>query len=94
MTDEVTQRAQKFWDDCFDTVTSLHVRWLSECQYEDIADYAAPLKSIVERHSGVTIVKMNKRPFGFTLTIDGRRFQIKSYARKQLLVSFAKAGAA
>lgn len=42
-------------------------RWLDESAYEDINDYAAPIKKVLPAE--ITLVKMNKRPFGFDFTV-------------------------
>ena len=51
------------------TLGNLYGRWLDEREYEDFADYEAVMKKAVGEIKGVTFVKGNKRPFGFTIQI-------------------------
>ena len=51
------------------TLGNLYGRWLDEREYEDFADYEAVMKKTVGNVKGVTFVKGNKRPFGFTIQI-------------------------
>ena len=48
-------------------MSSLYSRWLDEKDYEDINDYALPIKAIIEPLA--TLTKMTKRPFGFEFTL-------------------------
>lgn len=50
------------------TIEYLYSRWLDEKEYEDINDY----QKFLEKHLpiGITVVKMNKRPFGFNFRIN------------------------
>ena len=50
-------------------MVNLYGRWLDEREYEDINEYATPIKNNLP--DGVTLVKMSKRPFGFIFTVDG-----------------------
>lgn len=62
-------------------LASLLSRWLDEHKYEDINDYAAPIKPIVERNGG-TFLKMNKRPFGFIYQTNGVNIQVRITTRE------------
>jgi len=46
---------------------NLYARWQDEKEYEDFNDYA---KVIRETFSDLKIVKVNKRPFGFTVSTE------------------------
>lgn len=58
----------------------LRSRWQDEQQREDIADYKAPVLEIIEG-TGFELERMDKSPFGFVLTIEGGRYQVKITAR-------------
>jgi hypothetical protein len=53
---------------------NLHERWQDEKEYEDIADYAAPLQSVLPAEC--VIEKMTKRPFGCKLAVRGAPFKL------------------
>lgn len=56
-------------------VLQLAGRWLDEREYENIEDYAAPIKAALP--AGFTLLKMIKRPFGFTFSLGtDARYQI------------------
>lgn len=65
------------------TADNLFCRWLDECMYEDINEYAKVLMSAMQKANGtpfnVTDVVGCKRPFGvkFTTTSDNKRWQFK-----------------
>ena len=46
---------------------SLYARWVTEKAFENINDYAEPIKKALPR--GFTLLKMTKRPFGFKFSI-------------------------
>lgn len=69
-----------FLNDITETMSSLYSRWQDEKEYEDINDYQLPLKTLLEKH-GVIITQMLKRPFGFKMTMDGKKWQVKSVCR-------------
>lgn len=48
---------------------NLAARWSSESQYEDINDYAIPLRRVVVDQHNFELVKMTKRPFGFQFSV-------------------------
>ncbi len=74
---ELPPRAKAFFEDAQvqQTLGMLWGRWQDEKQYEDINDYKTPFLEAASDY-GVTIVKMNKRPFGFNFTADGQTFQL------------------
>ena len=82
-TTTATPEAVKFYYDCEKTLINLFCRWQDEKDYEDIADYAAPLKPIADK-AGVVIIKMNKRPFGCDFTVSGKTFRLSLNARGTL----------
>jgi hypothetical protein len=62
-----------------DAMFNLYLRWLDECDYEDIKDYGAAIANVVgSEYKGCNIVltKCCKRPFGFHLSIDGENLHI------------------
>ena len=79
--------ALAFYRKVQDLVESLYSRWLDEKEYEDINDYAAPIRTVANEF-GITIRAMSRSPFGFTfstkdariyrLTINGKKY---AYAR-------------
>ena len=84
---ETTKQAVDFFEKSETLMTNLHIRWLDEHEYEDIKDYQVPLNKVAEE-CGVVIVKMNKRPFGCTFTVEDKVFilicKINSYAYKRI----------
>ena len=46
---------------------SLYARWADEKDFENINDYAEPIKKALPR--GFKFLKMSKRPFGFKFSI-------------------------
>lgn len=83
----VTPEAAMFFERGADLFGNLWARWQDEREYEDIADYAAPLQPLAAE-CGVTIVRMNKRPFGCIFGVGPKMFQItvtgRSYAYKRI----------
>lgn len=54
----------------------LYERWQDEHEYEDLSDYALPLRSAAEPF-GVTIRGMSARgPWGFTFEADNRTYRL------------------
>lgn len=64
-----SQQAIKFTKDVEITMEYLYSRWQDEKKYEDIKDYKIPVDEIAKKH-GVTVIKMTKKPFGFTFTVS------------------------
>ena len=78
---EPSQRASDFFDELDKGIMgNLYGRWLDEQEYEDIKDYQLPLNPIAQKF-GVTITKMNKKPFGFNFTVDGRTYKLNVSSR-------------
>ncbi len=50
-----------------DLIWNLSDRWADEREYEDIADYAVPIKAALP--AGFELLRMKKRPFGFEFSI-------------------------
>ena len=70
-----SKNAAGFFNESIDQLGYLYNRWLDEMEYEDIKDYQLPLNQIAKRF-GVTILKMNKKPFGCDFTVDGKTCKI------------------
>jgi len=77
---EPSQRASDFFSAIEKKMAYLYGRWQDEKEYEDIKDYQLPLNPIAEQF-GVTITKMNKRPFGFIFKVDGRTYKVTMNSR-------------
>ena len=58
------------------TVERLYERWLDEKEYEDINDYAKPIKKALGMFTGVESIATKKRPFGFTYQLEGATYQV------------------
>lgn len=76
----VTPEAVKFVNDVEAPLTNLWGRWQDEKEYEDIKDYALPLKSVADA-AGVEVIKMTKSPFGCHFRVKaganaGRTFKV------------------
>ena len=67
--------AETIYEKLQTSVIDLSCRWNDEKEYEDINDYGDVLKTKVEELDG-TFVKMTKRPFGFTFTVDDAKYKI------------------
>ena len=62
-----------------DALFNLYVRWLDEYMYEDIKDYGIAFANAVGsalKGSEVVLVKCNRKPFGFVLSIDGEKVNL------------------
>jgi hypothetical protein len=70
-----SKNAAEFFKESVETFGYLYNRWLDEMEYEDIKDYQLPLNPIAKKF-GVTILKMNKKPFGCDFTADGKTHEI------------------
>lgn len=70
-----SKNASDFFHDSVEKFGYLYNRWQDEMEYEDINDYQLPLNPIA-RKFGVTILKMNKKPFGCDFTVDGKTYKI------------------
>jgi len=68
--------ASKLYMDLEQTMSYLAGRWRDEHEYENIDDYATPIRPKVEAIGGV-FVRMVKRPFGFIYSLAGVLYQIK-----------------
>lgn len=63
-------------------LTNLALRWRDECQYENIKDYAEPLRPILAKHSA-TLVSMIRRPFGVVYNAaNGNRYRVTVSLRR------------
>jgi hypothetical protein len=75
-----TPEALDFFNQAEKTFINLYFRWQDEYEYEDIKDYQLPLNSLATK-CGVSITKMNKRPFGCDFSVAGKNFTIKVTSR-------------
>lgn len=73
--EERRQVALKLWNDLTDLMFNLYSRWQDEKEYENINDYAEPIKPKVEAIGG-KFIRMNKRPFGFDYQLNGVTYKI------------------
>lgn len=62
--------ARKLFEDLQDQMVYLSGRWADEHEYEDLKDYAEPLRPMIKAVGG-SIVKMTSRPFGVIYTLGG-----------------------
>lgn len=70
-----SKKAADFFHESVDKFGYLYNRWLDEMKYEDIKDYQLPLNPIAKKF-GVTILRMNKKPFGCDFTVDEKTYKI------------------
>lgn len=70
-----SKNAADFFHGSVDKFSYLYNRWQDEMEYEDINDYQLPLNPIAKKF-GVTILKMNKKPFGCDFTVDSKTYKI------------------
>ena len=70
-----SKNAAGFFKASVESFGYLYNRWLDEMEYEHIKDYQLPLNPIAKKF-GVTILKMNKRPFGCDFTVDKKTYKI------------------
>lgn len=70
MSNELVQKEIKdIFSQCGDRICYLYERWQDEKEYENIEDYKKNLQELLVSH---TIIRMTKRPFGFTTLIQGK----------------------
>lgn len=69
------QAVDAFMTEATKMLSYLYARWQDEKEYEDIKEYAKPLTATAEKH-GLKIAKMNKRPFGCDVTINGKTYRV------------------
>lgn len=74
------EKAKKFFHDEKETSCMLAGRWQCEKDYEDILDYKKNIQNRADDFD-VEIVKMKKRPFGYTFKVDHLTFEAK-FGRK------------
>jgi hypothetical protein len=79
-------KAIEFFKKTQELMTTLWARWQDEKQYEDIKDYQMPLNTIATS-CGVTIMKMNKRPFGCDIQVGDQAFQLRINSQNYSLVT-------
>lgn len=78
-------QAGKVFDKLQQTVMNLFERWLDEKEYEDIKDYGKVIAPLLKKHKA-KLVKMSKRPFGFTFTVE--EFPDRLYQIKQTMTEY------
>ena len=74
-TEEIIAVAKEIYKDSLPAMKYLAWRWEDEKEFEDLNDYAIPLRESVEKHGG----KFNEiygEPFGFSYFVDGFGFKI------------------
>lgn len=76
--------ARKLYREIERTMIYLYGRWQDEHEYEEIADYAKPLKEACDK-AGATDIHMTKRPFGFRCNIGGFKYEFAMTATKYTL---------
>lgn len=59
-----------------DLLINLYCRWMDERQYEDINDYAIPVRKFLANIPEVVTVKMTKKPFGFRFDVSGKKYHM------------------
>lgn len=72
--------AKKFFDRSADLLGNLWARWQDEKEYENIADYLAPLQPIADE-CGVTLDRMSAKPFGVILNAGGETYLMTCNSR-------------
>jgi hypothetical protein len=72
------KKAEAFAKSIYPIMDTLAQRWADESKYEDFADYIKPLQKPAQA-AGVTLTKMNKRPFSVLFTVDevGHVFEVR-----------------
>jgi hypothetical protein len=65
--DQIKTESKNVFDTLRDTVDYLAARWLDECEYEDIGEYAEAIKKKLP--PSAKFLKINKRPFGFDFVV-------------------------
>ena len=79
-TEERTKKAKKFFNETAPFVECLAFRWDNEKEYEDINDYKTALQK-KGKEFGVKILKMTKRPFGFTWKLGKATYKTKTTSK-------------
>lgn len=58
----------------------LYARWMDEKEYEDFNEYAKQMKLLVKDTPAI-FIKASKRPFGFTILVQGKTIQVFARAK-------------
>lgn len=51
----------------------LYERWQDEWRYEDFKDYEEAMRKRLPVIEGMAFLKANKRPFGFYISLEGKK---------------------
>jgi hypothetical protein len=76
------ERVEDFFNTMEKTMVSLYHRWQDESEYEDINEYGKFVHAQIVAQLGGNLVKMSKRPFGFTFEVEGAMYQITINGRQ------------
>lgn len=79
--EKASTQAAKFFDANHKFLVELWARWQDEHEYENINDYSVPIQREADKF-GITIVKMHKRPFGFSFKVNEAGHEHKVYQLK------------
>ena len=60
---EAKKRTKRF----IELLVDLYIRWIDECEYENIDDYLKPIKEVEPR-----AFEMTSEPFGVKINVDGK----------------------
>ena len=73
-----------------DLLHVLYGRWLDERQYEDINDYAIPVRKALVGFKEVLSIKMTRKPFGFKMVINQLTYIVQFKRNKFVMFRSAK----
>lgn len=77
--------AQAFFHSVTKLVSYLAGRWRDEHEHENIEEYKIPLIKAADKHTGVEVLRMMKRPFGFVFRTGSVEWVVKVKARQMTL---------
>ena len=74
-------KAQQFFNLAAPKLEYLHDRWQDEQKYEDFSDYKKTIEPLAQQ-TGVTFIKLTKKPFACHFKSEGKSYQIVVTAKR------------
>ena len=75
-------------DDLADLMIGLYARWQDEKQFEQLEDYAVPIRRVLDKH-GASFSSMARRPFGCLFHHNDSTYKFTINAAKWTLSAVA-----
>jgi len=84
MTVELESKLKEIGNEILAVMEQLYCRWRDEHEYERIENYAAPIQPLLAKYDA-TLIKMYRRPFGFTFNLNGENLRYTINRRRWLI---------